>query len=114
MSIAFINDTYLPLEDAKISPLDRGFLFGDGIYEVVPSYDGNLVGFKPHIDRMNDGLAAIGIQLNWSHQQWQDLCDNLNNKGIAGTGFCEFIIAVKQEGFTMTFFIAVLKVQYIS
>ena len=84
MSIAFINDTYLPLEDAKISPLDRGFLFGDGIYEVVPSYDGNLVGFKPHIDRMNDGLAAIGIQLNWSHQQWQDLCDNLIDKNGSG------------------------------
>jgi D-alanine transaminase len=77
MSIAFINDTFLPLEEAKISPLDRGFLFGDGIYEVIPSYDGKLVGFKPHIDRMNDGLAAIGIQLNWSQQQWQDLCDQL-------------------------------------
>jgi D-alanine transaminase len=77
MSIAFINDTFLPLEEAKISPLDRGFLFGDGIYEVIPSYDGKLVGFKLHIDRMNDGLAAIGIQLNWSHQQWQALCDQL-------------------------------------
>ena len=53
MNIAFLNGTYLPLEEAKISPLDRGFLFGDGIYEVVPSYAGKMVGFGPHIERMN-------------------------------------------------------------
>ena len=37
MSVAFLNNEFLPLDKAKISPLDRGFLFGDGIYEVVPS-----------------------------------------------------------------------------
>ena len=44
MSIAYLNGSYLPIEEAKISPLDRGFLFGDGIYEVVPSYGGKMVG----------------------------------------------------------------------
>ena len=38
MTIAFLNDEFVPLEEAKISPMDRGFLFGDGIYEVIPSY----------------------------------------------------------------------------
>ena len=35
MTIAFLNDEFVPLEEAKISPMDRGFLFGDGIYEVI-------------------------------------------------------------------------------
>ena len=56
MSVAFLNNEFLPLNEAKISPLDRGFLFGDGIYEVVPSYAGKLLGFNAHIDRMIDGL----------------------------------------------------------
>ena len=120
MSITFINDTFLPLEEAKISPLDRGFLFGDGIYEVIPSYEGKLVGFKPHIDRMNDGLAAIGIQLNWSHQQWQDLCDQLViengsgdlalylhvSRGADTSRFHGFPDAVEPTVFAFTFAIA--------
>jgi D-alanine transaminase len=84
MNIAFLNGTYLPLEEARISPLDRGFLFGDGIYEVVPSYNGKMVGFAPHIERMNDGLSAIGIDLGWSQTDWADLCKELVEKNGAG------------------------------
>ena len=84
MSIAYLNGEYLPLEEARISPLDRGFLFGDGIYEVVPSYGGKLVGFTPHIDRMIDGLASIEIALGWSHAQWQDVCEGLMSRNGNG------------------------------
>tara|TARA_R110001583_G_scaffold98166_4_gene243094 strand:- start:24026 stop:24886 length:861 start_codon:yes stop_codon:yes gene_type:complete len=84
MSTVFLNGDYMPIEEAKISPLDRGFLFGDGIYEVIPSYFGQMVGFQGHINRMNDGLNAIGIELNWSDAQWQALCDHLIEKN--GTG----------------------------
>ena len=74
----------MPIEQAKISPLDRGFLFGDGIYEVIPSYFSKMVGFQAHINRMNDGLKAIGIELNWNDSQWLALCDNLLEKNGAG------------------------------
>lgn len=87
MSIAFLNDNFLPLEQAKISPLDRGFLFGDGIYEVVPSYAGKLLGFNAHLDRMKDGLKGINIQLNWSREKWKSVCDELciqNGNGNLG------------------------------
>jgi D-alanine transaminase len=84
MSIVYLNDAYLPMAEAKISPMDRGFLFGDGIYEVVPSYNGQMIGFSPHIDRMNNGMAAVGIELGWSHQQWKDVCDNLIEKNGSG------------------------------
>jgi D-alanine transaminase len=80
MTTVYLNGEYMPMQNAKISPMDRGFLFGDGIYEVIPSYSGELVGFAPHIDRMQDGLAAIGINLDYSHQQWRQLCDNLIDK----------------------------------
>jgi len=84
MSIAYLDGVYLPLEEAKISPLDRGFLFGDGIYEVVPSYAGNMVGFAPHIARMKNGLAAVGINLDWSEADWADLCNRLIKENGAG------------------------------
>ena len=47
MNTVYLNGGYLPMEEARISPMDRGFLFGDGIYEVIPSHDGKLVGFTP-------------------------------------------------------------------
>ena len=84
MSIAFLDGDYMPIEQAKISPLDRGFLFGDDIYEVVPSYAGKMVGFAPHIARMKSGLEAIGIQLNWSTEDWAELCNRLIAENGAG------------------------------
>lgn len=84
MSIVFLNNEYMPMEQAKISPMDRGFLFGDGIYEVIPSYDGKLVGFGPHIDRMNQGLEMIGIQFNWSEEQWREVCQKLIKENDGG------------------------------
>ena len=84
MSIVYLNGDYLPMEEAKISPMDRGFLFGDGIYEVVPSYRTRMVGFEPHIERMQDGMAAIGIALEWSVQRWRELCEQLSERNGSG------------------------------
>ena len=67
--------------------MDRGFLFGDGIYEVIPSYQGRLVGFHAHIDRLQRGLAEIGIRLDWDHQRWSSLVSELlqrNGQGDLG------------------------------
>ncbi len=87
MSTAYLQGEYLPLEAARISPMDRGFLFGDGIYEVIPSYGGRMVGFGPHMDRMRDGLEAIDIKLDWSDDQWREMCEKLmvdNGNGDLG------------------------------
>jgi D-alanine transaminase len=54
------------------------------VYEVVPSYSGKLVGFKPHLQRMNQGLEAIGIKTGWSEKQWLDLCLKLIQDNGAG------------------------------
>lgn len=84
MSIVFLNDSFMPMEEAKISPMDRGFLFGDGIYEVIPSYNGRMVGFALHIQRMQSGLREIGIGLAWSEDKWRTLCENLINQNGGG------------------------------
>ena len=71
--IVYLNGEYLPAEEAKISPLDRGFLFGDGIYEAIPSCGGRTVALQLHIDRMNRGLTAISIEnpLTERKRNWQ-------------------------------------------
>lgn len=62
MSNVYLNGQFVAKEEAKISPMDRGFLFGDGIYEVIPSYNGKTVGLGLHLERMQNGLDAIGIK----------------------------------------------------
>jgi D-alanine transaminase len=70
----------MPAEQATISPLDRGFLFGDGIYDVTPSYGGRMVGLQLHMERMKNGLQSIGIDNPLSDNQWQDIAMNLSEK----------------------------------
>jgi len=77
MTTAFLNGDYVPLEEARISPLDRGFLFGDGIYEVIPVHEGKPIGFSLHFERMQEGLNAVEIGLNWTLEQWREVCNNL-------------------------------------
>jgi D-alanine transaminase len=84
MSIAYLNGEYLPIEQARISPLDRGFLFGDGVYEYVPSYDGKLVGFRWHIERLQRGLAALEIELPRSLDQWREIFKEVIERNEGG------------------------------
>ena len=89
-NIVFLDGHFMPMSEAKISPMDRGFLFGDGIYEVVPSYDAKLVGFGLHIERMQNGLDAIGIKLNMGLDDWRDIAQTLikkNGRGNLGLYF---------------------------
>jgi len=62
MSKAFINGEYLDLADAKISIFDRGLLFGDSIYEVLPVYNGQAFFIDRHLDRLNNNLNQTKIE----------------------------------------------------
>jgi len=83
MSIVFLNNEFLPADKALISPMDRGFLFGEGIYEVIPSYQGSFIGLQPHLNRLCDGLKALEIETNFDQDKWCSLCEQLieQNKG---------------------------------
>ncbi|WP_445368244.1 D-amino acid aminotransferase [Methylomonas sp. BW4-1] len=67
----YLNGAYLPLADAKVSVLDRGFLFGDGVYEVIPAYNGRLFRLEDHIARLNNSLNGIRLPLPHSVADWE-------------------------------------------
>lgn len=84
MDTVFLNGEFMPMSQARISPMDRGFLFGDGIYEVVPSYDGKLVGWGPHMDRMQSGLDAVEIDVRIDHEEWRATAQELIERNGRG------------------------------
>lgn len=59
--IVHLNGELVPLERARISPLDRGFLFGDGLYEGLRAFDGRIVAMERHVRRLREGLEHCGI-----------------------------------------------------
>jgi len=61
MSICYLNGEFLPLDEARISPMDRGFLFGDGAYEVIPVYSRRPFRLHEHIARLAHTLEAIRL-----------------------------------------------------
>ncbi|MDT4290574.1 D-amino acid aminotransferase [Methylomonas sp. MO1] len=69
----YLNGAYLPLTDAKVSVLDRGFLFGDGVYEVIPAYKGRLFRLEDHITRLNNSLNGIRLPLPHSVADWEGI-----------------------------------------
>ncbi|WP_347261660.1 D-amino acid aminotransferase [Rudaea sp.] len=74
---SLLNGAIVPTNDARISPLDRGFLFGDGIYEVVPVYAGKPLRLSAHFDRLQDGLDALEIANPYSRARWAELVHEL-------------------------------------
>ncbi len=67
----YLNGEFIALKDAKISVMDRGFIFGDGVYEVVPSYGGRPFRFAQHMARLDRSLAELRIANPLSHDQWR-------------------------------------------
>jgi len=69
----YLNGDYIPLNEAKVSVLDRGFLFGDGVYEVIPSYSGHLFHFQDHLQRLENSLAGIRLANPHSREEWLNI-----------------------------------------
>jgi D-alanine transaminase len=69
----YLNGQYLPLNEAKVSVLDRGFLFGDGVYEVIPSYSGHLFHLQEHLQRLENSLAGIRLANPNTREQWLEI-----------------------------------------
>jgi D-alanine transaminase len=72
-----LNGAYLPLEKARVSPLDRAFLFGDSVYEVFPIYRSRPFRLREHLDRLNRSLAGIRMKAPLSHAGWLRLSEEL-------------------------------------
>ena len=73
----YLNGEFSTLKDAKVSVLDRGFIFGDAVYEVVPAYAGKLFRFGQHMARLNRSLAELRIANPLTQDQWRDIAHKL-------------------------------------
>ncbi len=87
MPIVYLNGEYLPQKEAKVSVMDRGFLFGDGIYEIIPIYDGHMVGLDQHLRRLKRSLAAIHMTPPLTDEEWKTIFNELlkRNDKTSGT-----------------------------
>lgn len=91
-SLVYLNGERVRLGDAKVSVLDRGFIFGDGVYDVVPAYNGKPLRMDAHLARLERSLAAIGIANPMSRADWQALV--LEMIRDSGLGDCMAYIQV--------------------
>lgn len=76
-SIVYLNGQFLPLNQAKVSVMDRGFLFGDGVYEVIPVYGGRPLRLDEHMQRLTNSLAGIRMQPPLSNAEWSGVFSRL-------------------------------------
>lgn len=74
---AFLNGDYVPLEEARVSVEDRGFLFGDGVYEVIRCYAGQPFRMMEHLERLQASAAAIALALPLTTGEMIQVCDTL-------------------------------------
>lgn len=81
LSQVYLNGQYLPPDQAKVSVFDRGFIFGDGIYEVIPVFGGRLFRLAHHLSRLDASLAAIRLRNPHTAQEWNSIFTRLLEKG---------------------------------
>lgn len=79
----YLNGQYLPLEQARISPLDRGFLFGDGVYEVIPVFNQQVFLLKEHLERLDRSLNAIDMKNPLTHDEWTKIINQISEQSQA-------------------------------
>lgn len=77
MHEVYLNGSFVPLAEAKVSVLDRGFLFGDGIYELIPAYGGRPLRPAAHLARLRNSLDGIGMAAPLSDSDWPAVFERL-------------------------------------
>jgi D-alanine transaminase len=87
LPLCYLNGAYLPLKEATVSPFDRAFLFGDGVYEVVPVYSGRPFRLRQHLDRLNRSLGGIRMSPPMSHEDWAHVCRELISQNGADDAY---------------------------
>ena len=88
-SLVYLNGAFVPPEQAQVSAFDRGFVFADGVYEVIPAYGGRPFRLPQHLVRLDNSLAGIRLANPLSPTEWQKIFARLveaNGAGNAGNG----------------------------
>ena len=79
MSTVYLNGRFIPLEQATVSVLDRGFNFADGVYEIIPVFLGKLFRLPEHLARLDNSLSGISLSLEYDGRKWRSVLDELLN-----------------------------------
>ena len=73
----YLNGKFMPIEEARVPVLDRGFIFGDGVYEVIPVYSRRPFRLAEHLKRLQHSLDGIKLKNPHSEREWTDILDEL-------------------------------------
>ena len=79
MSLVYLNGEYKPIEEASVNVLDRGFIFGDGVYEVIPIFNRKIFRFSQHITRLENSLKAIYMKNPLKESEWREIFNKLTD-----------------------------------
>jgi D-alanine transaminase len=90
LPVCYLNGDYLPLAEARVSPLDRAFLFGDAVYEVVPVYASRPFRLHEHLDRLARSLAGIRMDPPLTHAAWDGILKTLIERNGGGDQYIYF------------------------
>ena len=83
-AVVYINGEYLPQSQAKVSVLDRGFLFGDGVYEVIPVFSGKSLRLNKHLERLQRSMNRVLLKNPLTQEQWQEIFQTLLDSNPGG------------------------------
>jgi len=92
LPLSYLNGDFLPLQDARISPLDRGFLFGDGVYEVMPVYGGRPFRFGAHAERLTRSLTLLRMQDPHTRDEWRRILATLIERNGGGDQYIYWMV----------------------
>ncbi|MGH8613228.1 MAG: D-amino acid aminotransferase [Gammaproteobacteria bacterium] len=84
MSLVYLNGAFLPLQEACVPVMDRGFIFGDAIYEVIPVYSGRPFRLEQHLLRLENSLAAVRIEVPFPRVRWRSLIGRIIGENGGG------------------------------
>ena len=73
----YLNGDFMPIEEARVPVLDRGFIFGDGVYEVIPVYSRKPFRLTEHLLRLQHSLDGIRLSNPHSNKEWSNLLEQI-------------------------------------
>lgn len=88
--IVFLNGSFLPIDEARVPFMDRGFLFGDGVYEGIGVLEGRLIDNEAHLERLERSLAEVRITNPYTRTEWTSLQEEIVRRNNMTEGFIYF------------------------
>ena len=92
MKIAYLNKKFIPLKEAKVSILDRGFLYADGVFETMRAYNGIVFHLRGHIERLSDSLKAIHINAKIDPKKTKQIINKLLKKNKLKDAYVKIVV----------------------